>query len=229
MAIVVAASVGACKGDEPPAQVASGGPEGELGGPCFSNNTCNGGLTCGVVGDTARCVAGEGNGSTSSSSSSSGSTTSSSSSSTGGPADAGSDADSGPAVCTVTPTTYPCPFATCYGQAQSCTVTGCNVGEARWECHAPNDCQGGAGGFACCVPTTIATAKPVAACGVGTLEMKANVESGSTCTAGSSCQDGAAQLCASTSDCPAGQRCTPLKPTNGPATVNALDLGLCTP
>ena len=219
-------AIGACVTSSTVSPGAVEGPQGQLGGACFPNGKCNAGLECGLVdGGVAECVP-EGNATTTASS---GSVSSSGAVADGAaPADGGREAS--PDECTVTPAAFPCggdnPPTACYGAAQSCTLTGCNVGDLMWSCNVPQTCGKG---IACCVPAATATAKPGASCAMGILELAADQAQGAICGAGPACAGGATQLCATTADCPAAQRCTPVKITGGGAAINGNTVGVCAP
>jgi hypothetical protein len=195
----------ACVGDAP-----TSGGQGQLGGPCYPGDTCNAGLRCTSLDGIKSCELPPGDDA---------STT-----------DAGSTSDSGPPVCMFAPTPYPCggqepPYA-CYGQARSCTATGCN--DLIWNCNSPNQCSG----TPCCVPPD-ALLVPGASCGLGTLQLgaagDAGLTSGSACGAGTTCKAGETQLCQANAQCPAGKICSPVKITGGPASLNGTILGACVP
>lgn len=218
-AIVVSFAVMACVGDDPPSPI-SGIAQGELGGACFANGTCNGGLAC----NAGKCAA------TSSSSSAS-----SSSSSSGAPIDtipdSGTNADTGPVgplVCKFQTTSYPCkdptPPVACFGDTQTCTLTGCGgASDLRWECNSARQCNN----TVCCIATDKATVAAGANCAEGTLLMKVGAVAGPTCVASLACPAGTAQLCQANADCPAGEHCTPLKIANGGAALNGNIIAAC--
>lgn len=215
---LVAGSVAmaACVGDAPsPSATAA---QGVLNGPCFANGTCNGELACTVVDGTAKCT----------------------------PAtlpppvgDASSPTDAAPTVppdgaptqpvaCKFQTTPFPCgapmPPTVCYGATQSCTLTGCNPTDIAWACNSARQC-----GTACCVAPTDGTLAVGANCTEGTLLMKAGTSTGSTCSTATACQPGEAQLCQANSDCPKGQRCTPVKVIGANASLNGTIVAACAP
>lgn len=203
--------VAACVGDAEP-----GAAAGTLDGPCFSNGTCNEGLTCGVVRGVAACIAGGTDAGVG----------------VDAAADAADAADTGPAACTFQPTTFPCPdpgAAACYGNAQSCSLTGCSG--LRWACFSPNKCGGGP----CCVPKGVATVRPGTECMRGVLALEGAGPDGSVCgpPAEAACPADATQLCQFTSQCPKGMRCAPVgvaTATGGPApSMVGTTLGACIP
>jgi hypothetical protein len=202
--------VSACVSDTPPTQ-------GELNGPCFSDNTCKTGLTCSLVNGAGTCVM-PGDASS--------------------PVDGGSGmdtstpVDSGPPVCTLGSTTFPCggqnpPFA-CYGAAQSCTATGCSgQTDLQWQCFSPNQCNN-----ACCVASASGTLTPGAMCAQGTLEMvapDAGNSIGATCAAATTCAPGQTQLCQGNTQCSTGHICAPVAVKGGGLSLNGVVVGACVP
>lgn len=194
--------------------------QGTLNGPCFSDNTCNPGLSCSLVGGTATCVLKD-----------SGSTNDSGGGNDSGVADTGTD---GPRICAFQSTTYPCgganPPNACYGQAQSCTLTGCSgQTDIRWECFSPNQCSSAA----CCVSPNDAVLTGTKNCSQGALQMLAvdggGGVNGAKCALGNSCGSGDVQLCQANSQCPSGKVCSPVKITNGGASAAGVIVGACVP
>lgn len=194
----------ACVGDAP-----TTGGQGQLGGPCYPGDTCNAGLICTSIDGIKACDPPPAEDAST---------------------DAGSTADSGPTVCMFAPTPYPCggqepPYA-CYGQARSCTATGCN--DLIWDCNSPNQCNG----TPCCVPPD-ALLVPGANCGLGTLQLEAagdaSVPLGAACGKGTTCLGNETQLCQANAQCPPGEICSPVKVTGGPPSLNGTILGACVP
>lgn len=205
-AVVGTFAVAACVGDDPPAGTSTTIAQGDLDGACFGNGTCNTGLSCNVVDGTAKCTSG----------------TSGDAASTDPPTSGTKDASpSGPASCQFQTTTFPCgdqqPPTACYGATQSCTLTSCNAGELSWECNSARQC-----GTPCCVSQDVATLAAGINCTEGTLVIAAGAALGATCSSDTVCAAGQTQLCQANSDCPTGQRCTPVKIV-GPGAGAALD------
>jgi hypothetical protein len=202
--------VGACVSNTPPAT-------GALDGPCFSDNTCDPGLVCNLVMAVGTCLAGDAGADASA-------------------ADTGVTdvADSGPPVCSFTPTTYPCggqmpPWA-CFGSTQTCTATGCSdFNDLEWQCFSPNQCSG----TACCLTAANGTLSGAASCTQGTLLVTAEDAggsgSGTQCSAGLACAAGDTQLCQGNAQCPTGEICNPVKVAGGAASLYGATLGACAP
>jgi hypothetical protein len=203
--------------------------QGEAGGPCFADDTCSAGLTCGIVAGKAQCAAPDAGPGASASGSSSGTVPGD-----GGPnpsADADAGTDAGPTACVFAASPFPCgvddPPTACYGATQSCTLTGCSgQGDMLWMCNSVKEC--GAAG-SCCVAKANATLTAGPDCTDGTLKITSGTASGSVCAADPTCPDGDTQLCATNAQCPAGQKCKPVKITGAGASFNGQTLGACTP
>lgn len=227
----LAAITAACVDDDAALSTNTTG-QGQEGGPCFANNTCNPGLECAVISGSAKCRKTDG-GSSGTTTSSSGSTSGSTSSSgslidADAPTDSGTD--SGPTACSFTATKFPCggdnPPTACYGATQSCTITGCGgVDDIRWTCNSPKEC----GGIACCLAKTAGTAKPDTKCANGSLQMTAGTTTGSVCGVEAKCGETELQLCATSADCPSPEQCKPVIVTGAGASFNGQTLGVCTP
>lgn len=220
----LASSIAACVSDDAsPATPSAGATQGEAGGPCFADNTCRAGLTCGIVAGKAQCAAGDAG------ASSSGSVLGDSGTSSN--ADADAESDSGPTACTFTPSPFPCggdnPPTSCFGSTQSCTLTGCGgADDVRWMCNSVKECNGAG---TCCVAKANATLTAGNDCSPGTLKITPDTATGSVCGADLACPDGDTQLCQSSAGCPAGQQCKPVKITGAGASFNGQTLGACTP
>jgi hypothetical protein len=212
-AIVSTLAVAACVGDSP--GLATPTPvEGELDSPCFANGTCNEGLSCSLVKGTAKCVP-------------AGSTP---------PVDASTLVDgavpdapgSVPTVCKFQTTSFPCgdqmPPTACYGATQSCTLTGCNVGDLAWQCFSPRQCS-----TPCCLSAANATLNAGASCAEGTLQMSGASVAGAACSPTAACPAGDTRLCQANSDCPAGQKCSPVKIGGAGAAINGTIVAACVP
>lgn len=215
-ALVVAVALAACVGDDAATTAGSTTAQGVLGGPCFANGTCNAGLSCNAVDGTMKCA-------------SSTSVPPVDASTTDAPADTSTgDAAAGPLVCKFQTTPFPCgdsqPPNACYGDTQSCTLTGCNVDSIMWACNSANQC-----GTACCVPSTAGTLSTGSTCTEGTLLITAGATSGAECAAATTCPAGAIQLCQANANCPAGQRCTPVKIIGAGAALNGTIVAACVP
>lgn len=203
---IAALALGACVGDTPTTQ------QGVLDGPCYTDGTCNPGLKCTVVGGSAKCVV------------------SSDASVNDAAVTTDSAVDSGPLSCKFSPTPYPCgdpqPPSTCFGLAASCTLTGCNSTDIRWECNSPNQCTG----TPCCLPAASALLVGSPNCTQGTLQLAspdAGGIVGTSCKQGLACPPGETQLCQSNSQCPTGTICSPVKVTGGPGSMNGYTVGAC--
>jgi hypothetical protein len=194
--------------------------QGELNGPCFANGTCNSGLSCDTVDGAATCTA--------SSDKPPGDTTTGDASSTDPPI-GDPDASSPPTSCSFQTTTYPCddpmPPTACYGATQSCTLTGCGGSDIRWECNSARQCDE----TACCISAAVATLAAGASCAQGTLLMTAGASTGTVCESALACAAGETQLCQANSDCPKGQRCTPVKIAGAGASLNGTIVAVCVP
>ena len=215
-AVVGSFAVAGCVGDEPSSATAGTLAQGVLGGPCFANGTCNEGLSCELVEGEAKCTTSSG-------------APAGDASSVDPPSNGNTDAGrSGPPVCKFQTTPFPCgnekPPTACYGGTQSCTLTGCNVGDIAWACNSARQC-----GTACCVSADVATLAAGAACAEGTLLISAGASSGATCSSGTACAAGDTQLCQANSDCPQGQRCTPIKIIGAGAALNGTIVAACVP
>lgn len=141
----------------------------------------------------------------------------------------GTDAEpAGPQICKFQPTTFPCgnglPSKACYGATQSCTETLCGGTDITWACNSARQC-----GTACCVPDTAATLAAGANCAEGTLLIKAGTVIGAACATDTVCKAGETQLCQANSDCPKGQRCTPVKIIGAGAAFNGNIVAACAP
>jgi hypothetical protein len=215
-AVVGSFAVAACVGDEPSSATSGTVAQGVLGGPCFANGTCNDGLACNLVEGTAKCTA-------------STDAHSGDASSNIPPSNGTSDAaSSDPTVCKFQTTPFPCgdqlPPTACYGATQSCTLTGCNGSDLAWQCNSARQC-----GTACCVSPNAATLAPGAGCAEGTLLITAGAGLGAACSSDTACAAGATQLCQANSDCPQGQRCTPVKIIGAGAALNGTIVAACVP
>ena len=210
--------VAACVGDSPTADPGAA-TQGAVDGPCFANGTCNAGLGCSVVMGTARCVT---PGNTSPADASSGDD-----SSAAGDASP-SDASTGPQICKFQTTTFPCggqmPPTVCFGATQSCTLTGCGVGDLAWQCFSPRQCSA-----ACCLTAANATVNAGANCAAGSLQVSGGATEGATCALATTCAAGDAQLCQANSDCPSAQKCSPVKIVGGGAAINGSVVAVCVP
>lgn len=211
-------AIAACVGDAPSVSSA----QGELGGACFANGTCNQGLTCGVVQGQAACTEPSDAGA-------SGDDGGASTGSDGG--STGSD-DGGPpstSVCKFSPTPYPCTPAegtACYAGAQSCEgPTGCVDPAISWPCNSANQCTG----TACCLAAAAGIANPGVNCTQGTLILMPDASTGTVCEAASTCAAGETQLCQVNAQCPKGQHCTPIEVASNRTSLNGTILAICAP
>lgn len=217
VAVIGTFAVAACVGDDPPAGTSATIAQGDLDGACFANGTCNAGLSCDVIDGKAKCT--------------SSSDTPAGDASSDPPTSGNKDAStSGPTVCQFQTTTFPCggqqPPNACYGATQSCTLTGCNADDLMWQCNSARQC-----GTACCVPKDVATLAAGTNCTEGTLVIAAGTASGAACSSAPACEADQTQLCQANSDCPTGQRCTPVKivgPGAG-AALNGTIVAACVP
>ena len=216
-ALVGSVAMAACVGEEPSTTSAT---QGALNGPCFANGTCNAGLSCAVVDGTTKCTT-------------PGTTTPPPPSGDASTVDAApvvvpDGAPVEPAACKFQTTPFPCgnpmPPKVCYGATQSCTLTGCNPSDIAWECNSARQC-----GTPCCVPPTSATLTAGANCTEGTLLMTVGATSGAACSNATACKAGETQLCQANSDCPKGQRCTPVKIVGAGAALNGTIVAACAP
>lgn len=210
--VVVAGSlVFACVGDAPATAAL-----GRLDGPCLTDGSCNPGLTCATISGGSRCVA-----ATDAAVEDSSTTVDSA-------------VDSGPRACSFAPTPFPCTGQSagpaCYGQAQSCTLSGCGGStDVRWECFSPNQC----GSTPCCIASTSAALTPTTNCSQGGLKVLAvdggGGVPGSVCGSGLACAAGEIQLCQFNTQCPKGEVCSPVKVSGSGGSASNLVLGACMP
>jgi hypothetical protein len=218
---LVAASFWACVGSDPSTTPTA---QGAAFGACFSNNTCNPGLTCDLGSETCQ-VPGD------ASSGSDASTTTT---------DSGTTTDDGGAlVCDFTTSSYPCKAVpqtvACYetnGTVQ-CTASSCGPTDSWWTCFSPNQCGTG---LSCCLPIAGNSLAVGKTCAEGTLTIP---DSGLGAMCGSSttgCPPTDYQLCQINTQCPTGQRCNLAKVLSGIAALQAPDgpdssteIGVCVP
>ena len=201
-------AVGACVGDPGPAQ-------GEIGGACNTDGTCNGGLVC----TNAKCAVANDAATSDAATNDSGSSDSA--------------VDSGPRTCTFAPTPFPCTGQsagpTCYGQAQSCALTGCpGQTDVRWECFSPNQC----GNTPCCIAPTSAALTPTKDCALGGLKVlpgDAGNVTASMCSTGIACDPSEITLCQFNTQCPTGQVCSPVKISGSGTSASNVIIGACVP
>ncbi len=217
-AFAVAAGVGwlACIGDDPSSDGAK--PQGELGGTCFPNKSCNAGLRCfqdvcvpendgavldGASGDALSDASTEG------------------AADAGDAADAGCDAQPRSSLRTACPgvTGNECPAGqdTCCGDVSCSTMSAANcsvTANAAWECSTSFECSTTLAKV-CCMTAALTT---TTACP----PLEATPTSAVLCIAGS-CSGGAHRLCATAAECDGG----PCRPFTAGIQAGKVTLGIC--
>lgn len=220
-------TVAACVSESNP----TGPQPGDLDGPCLQNSTCNAGLTCVVVGSSARCEVPDGGagdvvGNTAEpDAADAGSDTSS----TGD-----ADADAAPPSCDAgINSNFTCAAGTplgCYDSvstAHSC-VTSTNsclnssyTNPLVMQCFATANCQGSQPW--CCLGG--GSVAQLTGC-PGALSMGAN--GGTTCMNTPCASSGQIPLCDPNAACPNGHACIPVKVTQPPGLAGQI-FGVCAP
>jgi hypothetical protein len=183
---------------------------GALGGPCFSNNTCNTGLVCVIANGRALCEESD----ASVSDVIADQTTTTDVKSAAPPADAALDAPAEASSCGIQPA-RPCANMQCTPQPGCCASSGmcapCSGNEAPWQCASRADCPGN---FPCCVPLTVTNANTCPAVGQVDPTNFASCSSVNLCTVGYI-------LCTSSSECPT------TAPTCYPVSIDNFFMGYC--
>lgn len=200
--IVVAACVGDAAAPAHPLL------QGTLNGPCFTNGTCNTGLSCVLVNGTGTCVPTD-------ASTSDGSPGVDGSA---GDSAAGDSADASLPICTFQTTSYPCQGAmACYsgGSQVGCVanVSTCTQQQNQpWECFSNKECTN----QSCCLKGGTVTNVSAQSCSGGKVDFPLTMTNGSQCQAACS---GALQLCLTNADCPPNGVCVAV-------TINSAGQGL---
>jgi hypothetical protein len=225
---MVAGSFAACVGSDPASSTAA---QGAQNGACFSNGTCNPGLSCDAVSGT--CAVGD-----DASSSDGGSGDSTTTNDSGGPPIVD---EAGVLSCSFNTSFYPCDTTnlpvqnTCYGDQFMCSTSGCGGNNnIIFGCFSPNQCSSG---IPCCVPIAGNSLHAGTTCAEGTLTFADGGGIGSQCgSAKGDCPPTDYQLCQTNKQCPTGQRCNLVKlsgsitldsPDGG--TNSSVDIGACVP
>ncbi len=217
-----AALMSACIGDAPtPVNSAAIGSD---GGGCFTNGTCNSGLTCVLVNGVGVCRPGGADGSVQDTSfvdQASGTDTSINDS---GP-------DSGLPNCNIT---LNAAFTKCntgqtcfdpFSMASACSACG---GWQVWTCGASSQCS--KPNPACCLTQSVLKVSPPTGkmCSGGTIALSAKpspTDFGGICK--QDCSQDTAQLCTTNSECPPNQWCAPVTVTQGPGALSGVIMGVC--
>ncbi|HSQ62675.1 MAG TPA: hypothetical protein VLM85_05655 [Polyangiaceae bacterium] len=172
----------------------AGPKQGDLGGPCFANNTCNTNLACVLVSGAGVCqqpdatagdaVADQG--------------VADSTTSDASDASASGDADAG-TPCSATPT-MACPNLDCLAQTQECCAqsgacvvnsTGCNS-QPTWTCTAKSQCPNAF----CCIAGSVAQQN--------TCPPTWMTNGGASCSA-NVCTSSFYEVCTTNSECPSSR------------------------